>query len=688
MIEHEIKWTAPSQLWFETANSTNDLVRSSMTRPAILRFASDSFMEDLIKMLEADPAQVGSLVANPETWRGPSPAPAANSLLEPVGAKSKFARKLERFRLSTERSRNGLSSGVFSSVSSLFAPNLPPLKLYQPAHQRYYLVAAHLVCGITGLPDHTIDPGKQERATFVIRRILPAEIPHPRDPMPRPDSQWEEYAMVVTPTGNGWQKVARTTNQAAAVLVPGEETLPLFNMSFTEDDGRRRKLIAGVVPVGKRETYMGASQRSAGTEPPSSGADPRMMLFWSDVTEPWKRVIETADAARKLQAAPPAFPVSEDEAMDAAAIPGFTKTTREQIQTTSWYILLDLLKLLKDHIPNLWQTITGQPVTVPLNDAQDDLLAALGNTTIDATYRNKLLTGTTDPNLRVETSLRNALLAMAGGTPFDEDDAADIETKLESVITPYNREANNASTVWLPFLFPLADTDPLNVGPLPPAKPGAPVDPDALIAALDRIDYLAELIENALPELPSKPIAALPIASQKVMDTREGWFVIRCAFERPACGPLEPPIVSDPTQPFQMAGFFDPDAPARPIRIALPIDTTPAGLRKFDKNTAFMISDILCGQIDRMKGLTLGDLIRSVLPWPLHKDLSVPEKAPCKSKDDASLQAGMICSLSIPIITICALILLMIIVNLLNIIFKWIPYFLICFPLPGFKGKK
>jgi hypothetical protein len=179
---------------------------------------------------------------------------------------------------------------------------------------------------------------------------------------------------------------------------------------------------------------------------------------------------------------------------------------------------------------------------------------------------------------------------------------------------------------------------------------------------------------------------ALPIGSEPPLDPREGWFVIRCAFERPNCGPLEPAIVSAPTRPFQMASFFDPDAPARPIRIALPIDTSPAGLRKFDKKAAFMISDMLCGQIDRVKGMTLGDLIRSVLPWPLHKDLSLPDKGPCKQAD--GLEIGMICSLSIPIITICALLLLMIIVSLLDIIFRWIPFFLICFPLPGFKAKR
>jgi hypothetical protein len=148
---------------------------------------------------------------------------------------------------------------------------------------------------------------------------------------------------------------------------------------------------------------------------------------------------------------------------------------------------------------------------------------------------------------------------------------------------------------------------------------------------------------------------------------------------------LQSTVVSDATEPFVMAGFFDPDAPARPIRIGLPVDTTPAGLRKFDKNTAFMVSDVLCGQIDRAKGLGLGDLVRTVLPWPLHKDLDVPDKGPCK---EDGLAFGMICSLSIPIITICALILLMIMVSLLDIIFHWMPYFIMCIPLPKFNGKQ
>src|SRR5205085_12229432 len=199
-----------------------------------------------------------------------------------------------------------------------------------------------------------------------------------------------------------------------------------------------------------------------------------------------------------------------------------------------------------------------------------------------------------------------------------------------------------------------------------------------------KVGALANLIEDALPDTPppDAQVPTNPLISQQPMDMREGWYVIRCVFERPECGPIDPPVLSDPSQAFQMAGFFDPDAPARPIRIALPLDTSPGGLRKFDKNTAFMISDMLCGQIDRMKGMTLADLVLSVLPWPFHKDLSVPDGGPCT---DGGVEVGMICSLSIPIITICALLMLMIIVSLLDIIFRWMPFFIFCFPLPKFK---
>jgi hypothetical protein len=108
-------------------------------------------------------------------------------------------------------------------------------------------------------------------------------------------------------------------------------------------------------------------------------------------------------------------------------------------------------------------------------------------------------------------------------------------------------------------------------------------------------------------------------------------------------------------------------------------------MRKHARGTAFVLSDMLCGQVQRAKGLGLIDLIRQVLPWPLHKDIDIGDGPGCKDGDGNEI--GMICSLSIPIITICALILLMIIVSLLDFLFRWLPWFVMCFPVPKLRAK-
>jgi hypothetical protein len=46
------------------------------------------------------------------------------------------------------------------------------------------------------------------------------------------------------------------------------------------------------------------------------------------------------------------------------------------------------------------------------------------------------------------------------------------------------------------------------------------------------------------------------------------------------------------------------------------------------------------------------------------------------------LGIGFICSFSIPVITICAMLLLSIIIALLNIVFFWLPFVKICLPVP------
>lgn len=689
MAKDQIQWAAPAPLWPIAAGASDlALRRNALRKPAILRFAADTFMDDFINLLDTNPARLHELVAVPETWRGPTtdPAPAKPAPL--------FARELSRLGLAAARKKGLVPAPSGKGVSALLTLNTAvqpkKLKLYQPAHQRYYLVASSLVCGRAGLPDRAIDPARQERASYVIRRMFP---PGPLDintPLPAFDpATWEEYAFISTATGNRWQRIPHASQTSGPVLIDGEDQQPLFAMNFTEEDGRNRRLVAGLVPVGKRETYMGAGFKKQTGDPdpvvePQPISDPRMILFWSQITEPWKKLLEQADSGSKMgegakipddpNSGPPS-PQQLSDSNKAATL----QNMREQIQTGSWYIVLDFANLLDAQVPRVWRLLKGEappPGEPAFTAAENAVATAIAGTTfgLSNTQKTAFVQNTAYSTSQIKSSLKDALLAVKTGQ---------VENNLETVKSSFDRKRVSLDPLWPNFLFPLAD--PLLPGPIPNLPINVIPGDTQLDQQRKKLDALAALIQAALPATPAAEVPNNPLVSQQPMDMREGWFVIRCVFTRPECGPIDPPLLSEPTAPFQMAGFFDSDAPARPIRIALPLDTSPAGLRKFDKNTAFMISDMLCGQIGRLKGLTLADLILSVLPWPLHKDLSVPDGGPCKS--DSGLEIGMICSLSIPIITICALLLLMIIVSLLDIIFRWLPFFLFCFPLPKLKAK-
>ena len=76
--------------------------------------------------------------------------------------------------------------------------------------------------------------------------------------------------------------------------------------------------------------------------------------------------------------------------------------------------------------------------------------------------------------------------------------------------------------------------------------------------------------------------------------------VIRCAYLRPHCEPVHGPIVSAATERFRLASFFDPDAPARDVHIALPIGTGVKDLRKLRKSVSVGISEQLQRQMSRV----------------------------------------------------------------------------------------
>jgi hypothetical protein len=668
---HPIRWTQPQPLWDANPEPAR------FQRPAILRFASDAFMEEFLGVLATDPHRLREYEAVPETWRGvlrPKPA----TLPKPA-----FARTLQRLGANRLRALD-IADPAHGKKLLPVEPPPPLLKLYQPAHQRFYLVTACLTCATAGMPDRKVDGGKQEIAGFVVRRLL-----GPKDsngiPLPFDAATWREHAWVEQGGKRVWEQTAN-----AGELSKTEEVLPLFPSNFQQDDERTRRLLASLIPVGRREAYLAAAGGSVGATGGVTEITARKVLLRTSVIEPWKALI--AQAERTSTMLNEAGPTASDRV-----------SARLQLIEISHLILVDLATFLFTHLRDVWNALLTNG-TSPHASA----LAALRSVRV-----RRVNDGTTASSAgspwgvsgaawgTVVTTLADAMIALVPASVTDNperDPAKSAVVKaLESSQVPYSKDSAGHPS----FVFPLADLNEVSGAgtvrffALPDNIATDPADAEELnlfgdsnpeVSPAELLDKLTVVMARALSGPAPGPDPQLPGGAEQPADALNGVFVIRCLYQRPACGPLHADVVSEPTEPFEMASFFDPDAPVRPVRIGLPIDTTPAGLRKFNKNTMLVLSDTLCGQFKKLRGITFGDLVRAAIPGPLHKDLNIGEMAPCK-KPGGNLSLGMICSISIPIVTLCALILLMIMVSILDFVFRWMPFFINCFPIPGMSGK-
>jgi hypothetical protein len=660
---HRIHWAAPAPTWIAAAAEANAADRAAaIRRPMLLRFASDAFMQELGAILDDDPERLAEIEARAgETWReyrGAPALPAADATLLATPVRRKLG---ARFMLTAQSQPKGagidlplLKEG--KKVSGETAAEPPVLKLFQSSHQRFYLVAASLVCRFPGLPDHFVDPARQERAWFVVRRLVPRNAEAKTfDP-----TQADEHAFVTGDAGSTWVSVpAPATAGAPPVLVRGEEKLPMFGSPYIGRDGVSRRLFTGLVPVSRREAYMGAPRGKPATPPMDEGdaekmgafpepVDSRVVMLIDDVIGPWRALLAQV---KKLntETLPRAGTVEQRNEAAKAAL-----RMRNQILQSSWLVLLDFAAYLHRYLPAVSAAVeAGKPdsLTTP---AERALYTALTRVAYEASDRPKITLAEALKGFDTEAHRRT----LEGGPTLLTDATRDQFKSLPRFAF--------AAIVWPTVATspPVSLTFSENVAISGP-------DPDVFKAPA----AMKAAVEAALKE--RKPDGSVPpppaTAQAAIPANRTTRFVLRCVFDRPHCGAVAPPILSEPTEPFVMAAFFDPDAPARQVRIAMPVDTSPAGLRRFQKGASFLISDVFCGQMGAARKLTLGDLVLSVLPWPFHKDLPEPEVEPC--------QDGMVCSLSIPIVTICALILLILIAIIFDIFFHWLPFLISCFPL-------
>src|SRR5690606_1921686 len=102
----------------------------------------------------------------------------------------------------------------------------------------------------------------------------------------------------LTERGAKWKKVSDNDS-----LEQDEERQTLFAVSITEDDGRRRKIFAGVIPTGRREAYIAAGKAaqtgSSGAADADAPIDSRVYLMRSQFRDPWKNLLQSAAHAKK-----------------------------------------------------------------------------------------------------------------------------------------------------------------------------------------------------------------------------------------------------------------------------------------------------------------------------------------------------------------------------------------------------
>jgi hypothetical protein len=257
----------------------------------------------------------------------------------------------------------------------------------------------------------------------------------------------------------------------------------------------------------------------------------------------------------------------------------------------------------------------------------------------------------------LSTPLPDVAAAIAANTPTATlpDDPAGAKAALLAFLE--SQKLGGGLTLFGALAGVAAKREQLNQPGADPGSLGFDPNYDLRGKTLD-VGTLGEKVAAALP--PEKP----PIELPKVDTGTGARYALRCVYERPQCDPVVR-VVSRASLPFALAPFFDPDAPARPVRIPLPTDVSVAGLRKFKPGVTFMMSDAMrkkVAQIDGKEKTLLGD---------------DPELNP-----EDSGGVAFICSFSIQIIFIVAFFLLLIFVIVLNFVFWWIAFFKICLPVP------
>ncbi|MFL5589405.1 MAG: hypothetical protein ACJ8DI_17380 [Ktedonobacteraceae bacterium] len=520
-------------------------------------------------------------------------------------------------------------------------------KLYLPLHQRYYLVTGSLVCRHLGLPDHTVDRKNKEKVSFVLRQMLQINGQGPLI----------EHGWVDKGPGKGWHPILNSKGDFDSLaLLPDEERLPMHPVkvqpqpiasvspsfkdlrAITVKPKDQRTAYHGYIPVAKREKYLAPVTNAAQLiqdeimKPAGQGqtpTDPRLDEVGTRVIGAWFQLF-VGFLDPDLNKHPPSK-------FDAQPDP-----TRPTVEDLSLFIIVDLGDFLQNNMPEVFKAlIAGPSANLPTDGtytSRQALLTELGGITV--TFYQNGVAGLRH-TITLDTAIANLrnFLNLAHG---QGDEPADLYN-----LSPGNTSINNPTYLAPPPPYPATPPFPA------PAVPGR----------------LFNLFKDALAEDRSHKTTWLKVPPEFTdlikndPETGAAYF-LRLVYEHDPCVP----VLSDPSVPFAFAKCFDPDAPARPIRIELP-SIKPKDLRKYKRGVGLQFSPELNNLIGRVNA----EMLQKGPLSPMPADAA------------GSLGVAFICTFSISITFLVALIVMFIFLILFNIIFWWLPFIRICFPIPTRK---
>ena len=444
------------------------------------------------------------------------------------------------------------------------APPIDHVKLFQPVHGHFNLVAATLVCRVAGLPDKASTPAAEEIAAFVLRRVARRD----RSSRGRRTDGWRR---------RGRTRLARRRAAGPDVPVP-------YTVGGPRPRGFRRARARPRAPSSSKSA--GAVSMLAGARRPSRASRPTTGSRSLDakVLDPLRTMTNPSSG-------------SSD---------GATRAARQAAQRRGLAVRAARPRdLLARHAPALWTAVQAAAAAGRRRPARSayDLLRD--------THRR----------LGSGPAWREALARRVGRARAD--------------LGRDRARAQRTTSTWA-----TADRRP--------------------------DELRTRIVSRAAGAHCRAGRHGEPAAVRGRRSSTRGpatRYVVRCVYRRPHCGPLHPDARQRAVRAVRDRLLLRP-------RRAGPPDPHRAADRHLDRRPAQ-------GAQERQ----LHDLARAARSrWSASTDLKKVLDGQLATAEPLDL--GLICSFSIPIITICALIVLMIFVVLLNIVFWWLPFFRICFPIP------